>query len=61
MYQQRKGINRRWQKKYNEKHDILELTDEALFEKDDRHLDECFVEVWEKFKPPAVEGLWTNT
>ena len=57
MYVQRRSVNRRVQKKYNEKHDISELTDEALFEKDERHLDECFLEVWEKFKPPVVEGI----
>jgi len=61
MYKQRKSINRRLQKSYNEKHDILELTDETLEEKDERHFNECFLEVEAKFKPPVVEkSLWLN-
>ena len=57
MYKQRGNINLAFQKKYNEKHDIPELTSETLFEKDERHLDECFAEVRAKFKPPAVEDM----
>ena len=58
MYQLRKGINRRWQKKHNEKHDIPELTSETLFEKDDRHLDEWFLGMQERFKPPVVDRIF---
>ena len=56
-YKQRKTINRVFQEKYNEKYGIVELTSETLFEKDERHLKECFLEVREKFKPPVLD-LW---
>jgi len=52
-YQHRGLVNRRWQKKYNEKHDILELTSESLFEKDDRHLEEWYESC--RHLPPILE------
>ena len=62
MYKQRKSANRRWQKIHNEKHDISELTDETLEEKEERHFDELFEEIGAKFAPPVVEeSLWLNT
>ncbi len=57
MYKQRGNINLAFQKKYNEKHGISELTSESLCEKDDRHLDACFAEVRERIKPPVWDAL----
>ena len=57
MYKQRGDINLAFQKKYNKEHNIQELTSETLSEKDERHLDECFSKVREKFRPPVVDGI----
>ena len=56
-YRQRGKTNLAFQEKYNEKHDISELTSETLEQKEERHFNEVFEAVRVKYAPPVVDGM----
>lgn len=57
MHKTRGTINLAFQKKYNKKHGISELTSETLEEKEERHFNELFEKIRVKYAPPVVEGV----